>query len=415
MKTKRIAEDTNQTHTLASLKPGISEKSLQPSSLYIHIPFCLRKCAYCDFFSVPYDESFAYAYTNALCKELYLKRASADRLKTVYLGGGTPSLLPDSCFNRIFSCLKNNFHFTRDAEISVEANPGTLTQSKVDLLVSLGVNRMSLGIQSLSDSELKILGRIHAADDAIRSLDMMRISGLRNVSIDLMYGIPGQSLDSWHETIVRSVEYLPKHISAYELTLEEGTRLYNEIKNPPSFLKGGKERFLDEFKMPHEDIILDMYDQTIDHLQRSGYTQYEISNFAQSGFRCLHNLNYWERGEYIGAGAGAHSFLQGKRSVNVKDIHDYIERLNSNQQPERESTMIPPAEILKEFLFLGLRVTEGICITDAKNLGLDIVSAVGELVQAGYLAVENDSVRFTRKGIVLSNSIYIRIFEKLGL
>ena len=198
---------------------------MKTSSLYIHIPFCVKKCSYCDFFSVPYDASSAHAYTDALCKELYLKSKSADRLKTVYIGGGTPSLLPDKCFSQIFSCLGDNFQISHDAEISVEANPGTLNQSKVNLLLSLGVNRMSLGVQSFNDDELKVLGRIHTADDALRSLGLIRNSGLQNYSLDLIYGIPGQSMDSWRESISKAVDCSPMHISTYELTLEKGTPL----------------------------------------------------------------------------------------------------------------------------------------------------------------------------------------------
>ena len=373
------------------------EPFLEVSSLYIHIPFCVKKCSYCDFFSVPYDASSAHAYTDALCKELYLKSKSAHRLKTVYIGGGTPSLLPDKCFSQIFSCLGDNFQISHDAEISVEANPGTLNQSKVNLLLSFGVNRMSLGVQSFNDDELKVLGRIHTADDALRSLGLIRNSGLQNYSIDLMYGIPGQTMDSWRESISKAVDCSPMHISTYELTLEKGTPLYNVMK------------------MPEEDLVLAMYTYTIDYLASHGYKHYEISNFALHGFQCFHNLNYWDRGGYIGAGAGAHSFVNGIRSHNVKDIHDYSERLNNGLIPETELLKISPAEALKEFLFLGLRKTNGISIGKTKLFGIDIISACKEMLEAGYFEVKDDSLRLTRKGIVLSNSVIVRLFGNLGL
>jgi len=397
VKTKSIASSHNQAQPLEPLNPGILEPFLKVASLYIHIPFCVKKCSYCDFFSVPYDASSAHAYTDALCKELYLKSKSAHRLKTVYIGGGTPSLLPDKCFSQIFSSLGDNFQISHDAEISVEANPGTLNQSKVNLLLSLGVNRMSLGVQSFNDDELNVLGRIHTADDALRSLGLIKNSGLQNYSLDLIYGIPGQSMDSWRESISKAVDCSPMHISTYELTLEKGTPLYNVMK------------------MPEEDLVLAMYTYTIDYLASHSYKHYEISNFALHGFQCFHNLNYWDRGGYIGAGAGAHSFVNGIRSHNVKDIHDYIERLNNGLIPETELLKISPAEALKEFLFLGLRKTNGISICKTKIFGVDIISACKEMLEAGYFEVKDDSLRLTRKGIVLSNAVIVRLFGNLGL
>lgn len=397
MKNRRTEKSQNHNQPLERWNPEILEPFLEVSSLYIHIPFCVKKCSYCDFFSVPYDASSAHAYTDALCKELYLKSKSAHRLKTVYIGGGTPSLLPDKCFSQIFSCLGDNFQISHDAEISVEANPGTLNESKVNLLLSLGVNRMSLGVQSFNDDELNVLGRIHTADDALRSLGLIRNAGLQNYSLDLIYGIPGQSMDSWRESILKAVDCSPMHISTYELTLEKGTPLYNVMK------------------MPEEELVLAMYTYTIDYLASHGYKHYEISNFALHGFQCFHNLNYWDRGGYIGAGAGAHSFVNGIRSHNVKDIHDYSERLNNGLIPETEVLKISPAEALKEFLFLGLRKRTGISICKTTLFGVDIISACKEMLEAGYFEVKDDSLRLTRNGIVLSNSVIVRLFGNLGL
>jgi len=367
------------------------------SCLYIHIPFCVKKCVYCDFFSVPYDESLARAYTGALCKELYLKSSRADGLKTVYLGGGTPSLLREECFTRIVSCLRDNYQILNDAEISVEVNPGTLNQEKADLIRSLNINRVSLGVQSFNDDELKVLGRIHSADDAVCSVELIRESGLHNFSMDLMYGIPGQSMDSWRETIAMAVECMPKHISTYELTFEEGTPI------------------CDMMKKPDEELILDMYNHAIDCLANHAYEQYEISNFAQSGFHCVHNLNYWDRGGYIGAGAGAHSFINGIRSHNVNDIYAYIERLNSDLIPEIESMSVSPEESLKESLFLSLRKRDGMNIIEAKKLGFDIIAAGKELITEGYLEIKDGCLRITRNGISLTNALIIRLFTNLRL
>ncbi|MDH5202966.1 MAG: radical SAM family heme chaperone HemW [Nitrospirota bacterium] len=413
-----------------------------PEFLYIHIPFCIKKCLYCDFFSVPYDESLAKTYTDALCSELSLKKGFAKTLKTIYIGGGTPSLLPDECFTQLFRCLRDNFHLSSSPEITVEANPGTINQSKITTLLSLGVNRLSIGIQSFEDEELKTLGRIHTEDDALQSIELIKNTGLDIFSIDLMYGIPGQTIDSWKKSISKAIELSPAHISTYELTLEENTPLYELIQsdeiNPPSptlnspLAKEGyrgvinteTEGFSGKIKMPDEGLILEMYNYVIDYLTFCGYEHYEVSNFALPGFRCIHNLNYWARGEYIGVGAGAHSFVKGVRSNNIKDVNNYIDDLNKGIIPETESTKLTSEEIFKEFIFLGLRKTDGISINKLPPFtpplargdrgGCDsLLNACKELVDDGYLEIENGNLRLTRKGLVISNTIIVKLFERL--
>lgn len=388
---------TSYQGTLEPLNSRTLEFFSTISSLYIHIPFCVRKCSYCDFYSVRYDESLACAYSKAVCKELRLKRELSGILKTIYFGGGTPSLLPDECFSRIFSCLRDSYSIADDAEITIEANPGTLNQAKTDHLLSLGVNRISLGVQSFDDNELSFLGRIHTADDALSSLEQIRKSGLSNYSIDLMYGIEGQSMDSWRNTIAVATACKPKHISTYELTPESGTPIFKRVSKP------------------EEGIILDMYDYAIDGLAPHGYEHYEISNFAEAGYRCAHNLNYWNRGGYVGAGAGAHSFMNGMRSYTIPNIDRYLRRLDCGLLPEAESTQISGEEGLKEFLLLGLRKTEGIKITDAHALGLDLLHAGRVMIEEGYLEIRNNFLRCTRKGIVISNALIVKLFQYLGL
>jgi oxygen-independent coproporphyrinogen-3 oxidase len=439
--------------------------------LYIHIPFCIKKCLYCDFLSVPYDESFAKKYVKALCKELILKKDSARILKTIYIGGGTPSLLTEECFRKLFNCLRNNFNFSPSIEITVEANPGTINESRMNTLLSLGVNRLSIGIQSFNNDELRILGRVHTSGDAARSIELIRKSGINNFSVDLMYGIPGQTLESWHNTISKAVGLSPTHVSSYELTLEENTPLYklmksnetlsqhrceattisppltggdigegeNKFKNhphptpPPSrgreFLGNpeAENRKSHLIKMPHEEIILKMYNHAIDYLASFGYEHYEISNFALPGFRCMHNLNYWDRGEYIGAGAGAHSFFNGMRSKNTEDIKRHIESLNSGVIPEMESIELSSIDSIKEFVFLGLRKTEGININglpsfipplpkgDIGGCNSVFLDACRDLVYEGYIEIKGGFLRLTRKGMVVSNTIIVEVFERLGL
>ena len=370
--------------------------------LYIHIPFCVRKCIYCDFFSVSYDESTVKAYADALCKELSLRKQPGGALKTVYFGGGTPSLLPAECFTVLFGHLRDNFRLSPDTEITVEANPGTIDESKIETLLSLGVNRLSIGVQSFSDGELATLGRIHSSDEACKSIESIRKSGLRNFSLDLMYGIPGQTKESWRKSFTKAAELSPTHISSYELTPEENTPLALLITSGA-------------ISMLEEDLILDMYDQAIDYFGGHGYGHYEISNFALPGYQCKHNLNYWNRGEYDGIGAGAHSFEQGIRSKTISDIRKYIETLSRGVLPERESAELTPAEVLKEYIFLGLRKMEGINIRQVEEQGSSILDASRELIDEGYLKVTGDYLSLTRKGIVVSNTIIVRMFEKLGL
>jgi oxygen-independent coproporphyrinogen-3 oxidase len=377
-------------------------------SIYIHIPFCIKKCIYCDFFSVPYDESTAYAYVCALCKELLLKKHLAGTLKSVYIGGGTPSLLPGECFRQIFACLKDNYKLSPSTELTVEANPGTLSESKIYLLLCLGVNRLSIGVQSFNNEELKVLGRIHTSAEVLQSIALIGKTGLKNFSIDLIYGIPGQSFNAWRESLSRAAECSPAHISTYELTPEKGTILFDLISNPTSHT-------LSNLKMPPEDSILDMYNYTIDSLANNSYEHYEISNFAKLGFQCVHNLNYWNRGEYIGSGAGAHSFINGLRSRNVEDIHTYINQLERGIIPEEDKIYLTLQDSLREWIFLGLRKTEGISIKRAQNRGLNLLPACREMIDSDHIEVRGDAFRLTRKGIMISNTIIAKLFDNLDL
>jgi oxygen-independent coproporphyrinogen-3 oxidase len=372
------------------------------SHLYIHIPFCARKCIYCDFFSVPYDESVARGYAAALCRELHIKRSLADDLKTVFFGGGTPSILPADCFSEIFHCIRDSFILSPAAEISVEMNPGALGERTIDLLLSLGVNRFSIGVQSFRDSELKALGRIHTGAQALKTIESLKAAGVENFGIDLLYGIPGQTTDEWEETLEVTTGLCPSHISAYELTPEKETPLYREIESG-------------HLTMPEEDLVAEMYGSAIDLLSSAGYGHYEISNYARPGFGCLHNLNYWDRGEYIGAGAGAHSFLKGRRFMNTKEIASYITKLETNILPEKDSSRISPQDAAREFLFLGLRKTAGISLEESVAMGLRIGENCRDLIDNGCMETDGACLRLTRKGLLISNTVIITLFERLGL
>ena len=382
-------------------------------NLYIHIPFCIKKCLYCDFYSISYDESLAESYIDSLCKEISLKENCSNLLKTIYIGGGTPSVLNVKYLIKLLEYLQNSFNFAHDIEITIEINPGTIDETKAQTLVILGVNRFSIGVQSFDNEELKFLGRIHNSADALRTIKTLRKYGVNNLSIDLIYGIPGQKIESWKISLNKAVKLSPNHISTYELTLEENTVLYKMIKSSAKTNKGN-------LSLPHEDNIIDMYNYTIDYLAATHYYQYEISNFAKIGFKCLHNLNYWDRGEYIGLGAGAHSFIDEIRKINVADINKYIRSLKSDIIPETEIFKITQEEALKEFIFLGLRKTEGIKLDNTflkivDNKGINFIECSRELIDSGYLEVQGDYLKLTRRGITVSNTIFIKLFENLGL
>ena len=370
--------------------------------LYIHVPFCVKKCVYCDFLSFSFDEQAVADYTAALCGELALRQGQAGELKTVYIGGGTPSLMPERFFDELFSCLRSYFSICRDPEISVEANPGTLTYGKLQFLLSLGVNRISIGVQSFHDSELETLGRIHTSRDAAAALELAVKAGVRNISIDLMYGIPGQTSDTWKDTLRKAVASGPVHISSYELTPEKDTPLHRSLADGSLVL-------------PDEDTVVDMYRTGVDYLASCGFEHYEISNYARASYACRHNLNYWNRSEYIGAGAGAHSFFAGRRSRNTRDLRVYLETLARKQLPEEESATVFPKEAMRELIFLGLRKTEGIRLSEAASMGLDVIRSCGDLLSEGYLEEERGFLRLSEKGLVLSNQIIVRIFADLNL
>jgi oxygen-independent coproporphyrinogen-3 oxidase len=372
------------------------------SYLYVHIPFCARKCIYCDFFSLPYDESIARRYTAALCRELDIRKSLADELKTVYFGGGTPSILPGDCFEQIFDGIRNSFYLSPAAEISVEMNPGTVGERTIDLLLSLGVNRFSIGVQSFRDGELKALGRIHTGVQALKTIESLRAAGVENFSVDLLYGIPGQTTHVWEETLAVTTGLSPSHISAYELTPEKGTPLYSEMESG-------------HFTMPEEDLVAEMYGSGIDLLSSAGYGHYEISNYARPGFVCLHNLNYWNRGEYIGAGAGAHSFLKGHRFMNTKEITSYITKLETNVLPTEDNSRISPQDAAREFLFLGLRKTAGISLEESAAMGLHIGENCRDLIDNGCMETDGACLRLTRKGLLISNILIVTLFERLAI
>jgi len=421
------------------------------TSLYIHIPFCKKKCNYCDFVSYAGKEDLIDGYVEALCDEInsppcqhgsnpppsLVKRGGKEggEFSTVYFGGGTPTLFSPKHFEKIISTII--CHLTFDighSEISVEANPGTADKAKLKSLRSLGINRLSIGVQSFNDKHLKTLGRIHSAQEAVQFYKDARSAGFDNINLDLIFALPGQTLEEWKidlqtalnlttarlsspKSKPRSPEPVegPNHLSTYNLQIEEGTpfSLSSRAKSR-DWEKGASLAPADEgFRLPSEDEELAMYEYTIETLTVAGYKHYEISNFAKPGFECLHNINYWKNGNYVGIGAGAHSHVNGQRWANPNCLETYLrswkpetERLGFQQHEETAPMLhrgrFPSAPDQRETLFLGLRLLEGLPIE--KFAGFE--KEVAELTNDGLLEQKNGHYRLTRHGLYLGNLVF---------
>lgn len=357
--------------------------------LYLHIPFCVRKCAYCDFLSAPAGEGLRAEYVEALKEELRQKKGFGEnhRVTSVFFGGGTPSILEGTQLAGILEEARRCFVVSENAEITVECNPGTLTEDKLLCYKRSGVNRLSLGLQSADDGELRLLGRIHTFEEFLESFSLARRMGFENLNVDLMSALPGQTKESWKKTLNRVLELRPEHISAYSLMIEEGTPFYER------YGPGGPEAH----RLPDEDTERQMYYDTRDLLRSAGYERYEISNYAKPGKECRHNLGYWERREYLGLGLGAASLIKNVRYRNQEDLSAYLRRAYAYE----ETVVLTENEELEETMFLGLRKMEGVALT--KKL-LGVYEPVFEkLEREGLLLRENGRARLTELGIDVSN------------
>ena len=374
-------------------------------SLYVHIPFCIKRCIYCDFVSGIYDPEKAFAYIEALKKEI-LEIPNGTPLATLYIGGGTPTALSVDTLSDLINCISGHFDFIENHEATIEANPGTLDKEKLQAIRSAGINRISLGAQSFNDDELSFLGRIHNHEEAEQAVHLSRDAGFENIGIDLIYGLPGQGVNSWRKTLERAVSLKPEHISAYELTVEKGTLLYK-------YFREGVEKP----GHPDEDKIIGMYNHAIDYLTANGFIHYEISNFGMPDYFSRHNLNYWDRGEYYGTGLGAHSFINGKRFYNTSDLDEYIKTISESKSPMKDSEKITEEKALSEAIFLGLRKTEGVNVESFfrrynKNILSLFHKEIRDLQEAGLIEIRGAScsyetnVRLTKKGLMLSNEVF---------
>lgn len=361
------------------------------SSLYVHVPFCIKKCNYCSFYSLKWNEELEGVYLNAILKEIELTSKLSHLLKTIYIGGGTPSCLSINGLKKLLMSLRKSFKTDKSLEFSIEINPATVDEEKISLMKDYGVNRLSIGVQSFNDRELLFLGRIHSTEDEIKTLQLVFKKGFQNVSIDLIYGIPGQTLKSWHESLKKSLMFNIKHISLYELSVEKNTQLANQLK-------------LGKISLPFEEDIVKMYEFATDFLNKKGFKKYEISNFAKSGFRCRHNIFYWMRKPYLGIGPSAYSFFEGRRLHNPSDLFFYVESLLDNRLPWINDYSVNKAERLKEKIFLGLRMKKGIILK--RPCLLEIFKIFEE---ENFVVLSGSKVRLTDKGMLLSNEIFTRV------
>ncbi len=374
-----------------------------PLSLYLHIPFCVQKCHYCDFNSVAVASLSLEEYTDLLIREMALRSATLDppvTATTLYLGGGTPSLLAPELVARLIEAAAHHFRLTA-AEVTLEANPGTVTAENLAGYRSAGVNRLSLGVQSLDDRFLALLGRVHTAAEARQAVALARRAGFDNLGIDLIHSLPGQSLAQWQGTLREAVALGPEHVSAYGLSIEEGTPFAASLA-------------CGELNLPDEEESVRMIETTLETLAAAGFEPYEIANFARPGQRSRHNQVYWQRGSYLGFGAGAHSFLAGRWGVrwhNPSELTAYQGTIAAGFPAELDRTVLTEQEARSEFMFLGLRLLEG--VSDAAfraAFGLGLAEAwpteIDAQIAAGLLERDKDRLRLTRPGLLLSNRVF---------
>jgi oxygen-independent coproporphyrinogen-3 oxidase len=372
--------------------------------VYIHIPFCQAKCLYCDFNSYPNQEPLFGGYATALVREI--GTAGPVRARTIYIGGGTPTVLPLSLLARILDGARKTFAVDEDAEISIEANPGTVDAAGLAGLRALGVHRLSLGVQSFDDGQLRLLGRIHTVSEAIEAFQAARRAGFENINLDLIYGLPGQALASWQATLERALALYPDHVSLYALTVEEGTPLAGSIAQGT-------------VPQPDADLAAEMYEHAERVLRARGYLHYEISNWARTPAHvCRHNLIYWRNEPYLGLGAGAHSWAGGRRWANVAWPADYVARVLDGKRPVSTEEEIDRALEIGETMIMGLRLVEdGVSFERFRTrFGLDLrrnfEGALAELADVGLIEMDAERVRLSERGHLLGNQVFLRFLPE---
>lgn len=372
--------------------------------LYLHIPFCVKKCNYCDFFSASGTPKEQADYVSAMIQEIqsYQELSGEYEVQTIFLGGGTPSLLTPEQIEKIFTTIYHIFSVNENAEITMEMNPGTVDIEKLRAMKAAGVNRLSIGLQSAQNEELKMLGRIHTYEEFLETWKLTEQAGFKNRNIDLMSALPGQTMESYKDTLSKVLALEPEHISAYSLILEEGTVFYDWYE------KGKLDR--GAWKLPSEEEEYAMGELTIQRLAEAGMHRYEISNYAKSGKECRHNLGYWDRVEYLGIGAGSSSLIKGERFDHIRDRKAYIEKIRNGEPILIDREILSVESQMEEFMYLGLRKIEGVSRTDFQNyFGKNVDDVYGEILdkleEEQLLEFSGNRIRLTHRGMDVSNCV----------
>ena len=374
--------------------------------LYIHIPFCVRKCLYCDFLSGPQSQEVIDKYVDCLCKEIKSQTEIVSKVSTLFIGGGTPSVLSEVQIQKIFATLMDVFIFEEQAEITIEVNPGTITKEKFEAYKKCGINRISFGLQSTNNEELKLLGRIHTYEEFLNNYRLARECGFDNINIDLMSAIPKQTVSSFENTLEKVIALQPEHISAYSLIIEDGT----------PFAKMYGEGCAKEVDLPTEEEERRIYYRTVELLEEAGYQRYEISNYAKCGRECKHNLGYWERKEYLGLGLGASGFVNEMRYRNTDDMTVYLEHALNPNCIKVETEQLSLVSQMEEYMFLGLRKTRGVSVSQFFRIfGKTMESIYGEqlskLENEALIRRDGDRVMLTEQGIDVSNYVLAEFLQ----
>lgn len=388
--------------------------------IYVHIPFCAKKCAYCDFLSFPGNMRMRREYTDKLLEEIRIQSSFVReyQIDTIFLGGGTPSVLDVTDITAIMGMLKEHYDIAPDAEITIEVNPGTVKMEGLVAYREAGINRVSMGLQSADDTELRYLGRIHTYDEFLKSFQRVRMAGFTNVNVDLISAIPGQTPESWRNTLKKTAMLKPEHISAYSLIVEEGTPFYDRYGGHvemESYEMSPEERrrLMALPDLPDEDTEREMYYMTRNCLAEQGYERYEISNYARPGFECRHNVGYWTGTGYLGLGLGASSYLEGCRFHNTSDFQSYVsahldDEAEFCQALRQDMEQLSVKSKMEEFMFLGLRLTRGVSVEGfITRFGQSIRNVYGgvidKLEREGLLEHKNGYYHLTERGLDLSN------------
>ena len=377
--------------------------------LYIHIPFCVSKCNYCDFNSYKMDQNLKTRYLEDLKIEMdfYKNELQEDNnikeITSIFIGGGTPSILTSNEIKELMLSIKERFNIKQDAEITMECNPGTLTIDKLKVMKESGINRLSIGLQAVQNYHLNAIGRIHTYEVFEKNYKEALNIGFKNINIDLMYALPNQKLEEWKESLQKIVALNPTHISAYSLILEEGTKLYDMYQN-------------NEFEIIDEDTDIEMYNYTINYLKENGYNQYEISNYSKDGYKCKHNIVYWNCDNYIGVGAGASGFIGDIRYSNVEGLDEYHNKILSNEKPIENIEVLSIDDKIQEKIFMGLRMNNGIKFIDfKKQFDIDFEEKYKEKIKVleenKLINKDEYGIRLTQKGREISNSVFIEFLD----